>query len=106
MGETAFHYWLNSSLLHLLRTFFAARSDVAVAANMMVYYDRGKPKKWFAPDVFVCFGVENKLRRTYKTWEEGVFPQVVFEIASDGITKMTSAESGSNMRGSAWKSII
>lgn len=84
MGETAFHYLLNSSLLHLLRTFFASRNDVTVAANMMIYYDEGKPKRWLAPDVFVCFGAENRLRRTYKIWEEKFFPQVIFEIASDG----------------------
>ncbi len=83
MGETAFHYLLNSELFHLLRAFFKSSNDIAVAANMMVYYDQGNPKKWLAPDVFVCFNVENKIRRTFKTWEEGVFPQVVFEIASD-----------------------
>lgn len=84
MGETAIHYLLSSEFFHLLRTFFLSRSDVSVAANQMIYYDKGNTKKWLAPDVFVCFGVENKLRRTFKTWEEGVFPQVVFEIASDG----------------------
>lgn len=84
IGETAFHYLLNSSLLHLLRAFFASRNDVTVAANMMIYYDEGKPKKWLAPDVFVCVGADNRLRRTFRTWEEGVFPQIVFEIASDG----------------------
>ncbi len=84
MGETAIHFLLISELFHLLRTFFANRNDVAVAANLMVYYDEGNPKKWLAPDVFVCFGVENKLRRTFKSWEENVFPQIVFEVASDG----------------------
>ena len=83
MGETAIHFLLISELFHLLRTFFVSQKDISVAANLMVYYDKGNTKKWLAPDVFVCFGVENKLRRTFKTWEEGVFPQVVFEIASD-----------------------
>lgn len=83
MGETAIHFLLISEFYHLLRTFFASRNDVAVAANLMVYNSVGNPKKWLAPDVFVCFGVENKLRRTFKVWEENVFPQVVFEIASD-----------------------
>jgi Uma2 family endonuclease len=83
MGETAIHYKLASLFFSLLEAFFASRNDVTIGANLMVYYDEGNPKKWFAPDVFVCFGVENKLRRTFKTWEEGVFPQVVFEIASD-----------------------
>lgn len=83
MGETAFHFLQISKLFHLLRGFFASRNDLIIAANMMVYYDKGNIKKWLAPDIFVCFGVDNKLRRTFKTWEEGVFPQVVFEIASE-----------------------
>lgn len=83
MGETAIHYKLTSLFFNLLEAFFSSRSDISVAANLMVYYDEGNPKRWLAPDVFVCFGVENKLRRTFKTWEEGVFPQVVFEVASD-----------------------
>ena len=83
IGETAFHYKLAAMLFTLLEQFFAERNDVVVAANQMVYYEKRNPKKWLAPDIFVCFGVENKLRRTFKTWNEGVFPQVVFEIASD-----------------------
>jgi Uma2 family endonuclease len=84
MGETAAHYLLNSELFHVLRSFLKAQGNVVVAAKMMVYYDEGNPKHWLAPDIFVSFGTENKLRRVFKTWEEGVFPQVIFEIASDG----------------------
>jgi Uma2 family endonuclease len=83
MGETAFHYKLAFLLFGLLEQYFSNENNVVIAANMMVYYDKGNPKKWLAPDIFVCFGVDNKLRRVFKTWEEGVFPQVVFEIASD-----------------------
>ena len=84
MGETAFHFKLIFLLYGFLESFYASKKDVTVAANMMVYYDKGNPKKWLAPDIFVCLGAENKLRRTYKTWEEKIFPQIVFEIASDG----------------------
>jgi Uma2 family endonuclease len=84
MGETELHFKFIRLFSALLESFFAERQDVAVNGNMMVYYEAGDSKKWFAPDVFVCFGVENKLRRVFKTWEEGVFPQVVFEIASEG----------------------
>ena len=83
MGETAFHYKLAFLLFGLLEQYFSNENNVVIAANMMVYYDKGNTKKWLAPDIFVCFGVDNKLRRVFKTWEEGVFPQVVFEIASD-----------------------
>ena len=83
MGETAIHYKIISLFYTLLESFFAARKDITVAANLMVYYEERNPKKWLAPDVYVCFGAENKLRRTFKIWEEGVFPQVIFEVASD-----------------------
>ena len=36
-----------------------------------------------APDVFVVFGVPNRQRRTYKLWEEGQAPDVVFELTSE-----------------------
>ncbi len=84
MGETAIHFKLISLLYVLLESYYASSKNATVAANMMVYYDQGNPRKWLAPDVFVCFGVENKLRRTFKAWEEKRFPQIVFEIASDG----------------------
>lgn len=84
MGETAIHFKFTALLLTLLHAFLISRNDAVVAANMMVYYEKGDTKKCLVPDVFVCFGVENKLRRVFKTWEEGVFPQVVFEIASEG----------------------
>jgi Uma2 family endonuclease len=37
-----------------------------------------------APDVFVVQGVAKKERRTYRLWEEGQAPIVVFEITSRG----------------------
>jgi Uma2 family endonuclease len=83
MGETAYHYKLIFLLFGLLEQHFSEENNAVIAANMMVYYDKGNVKKWLAPDIFVCFGVDNKLRRVFKTFEEGVFPQVVFEIASD-----------------------
>ncbi len=84
MGETAFHFKLIFLLYGFLESFYASKKDVTVAANMMVYYDQGNPRKWLAPDIFVSLGAENRLRRTYKVWEEKIFPQIVFEIASDG----------------------
>lgn len=84
IGETAFHYKLIFLFFGFLESFYTNRKDVTIAANMMVYHDKDNPKKWLVPDIFVCFGAENRLRRTFKTWEEDVFPQVIFEIASEG----------------------
>lgn len=83
MGETFKHYDAISTLYTLLQNFFAERTDVSVLANMSLYYEKGQPARWYAPDLMVCFGVENKPRRIYRVWKENIFPQVVFEAASE-----------------------
>lgn len=83
MGETMVHSELIANFLKWLQFFFMSRNDVLIAANLNVYYEEGNPQKWLAPDLLVCFGVENKSRRIFKVWEEKQFPQVVFEVASD-----------------------
>lgn len=83
MGETNFHYDLQSDLVKMLQAFFQNRNDVFIAANLNLYYEEGNPRVYFTPDLMICFGVENRPRRIYKLWENGTFPQVVFEIASD-----------------------
>jgi len=65
-----------------LKCFYRHRPDVYVSGNLFIYYREGEPKKVVAPDVFVVFGVEKKLRDTYKVWEEGAVPSFVLEIIS------------------------
>ncbi len=82
MGESSFHYNLMSYLCHALKSFFAQDHDVTVAANLNLYYEEGNPRRYYTPDVMVSFGVRKGDRQVYKLWQENVFPQVVFEIAS------------------------
>src|SRR5207249_4628419 len=58
--------------------------QVYVSRNMLLYFVEGQPSKRVAPDVFFVRGVEKRLRRTYLLWDEGLAPQVVFEISSRG----------------------
>jgi len=51
---------------------------------MLLYYEEGNPTTCVAPDVFVVQGVAKRERRTYRLWEEGQPPAVVFEITSRG----------------------
>ena len=67
-----------------LRQYFAGSPNVYVSADLLVYYREGDPYKSVAPDVLVAFDVKNRLRRSYKRWEEGKAPDVVFEFASAG----------------------
>ena len=62
---------------------FAARPDVFVAGDHLIYPIEGDPDTRQAPDVYVAFGPHKGDRGSYKVWEEGgIFPQVVFEIWS------------------------
>lgn len=83
MGETSIHISLITELLQILKLFFKDRQDVFLSSNLNVYYKEGNPHRWFAPDLLVAFGVPNVERSSYLLWREEIFPQVIFEIASD-----------------------
>ena len=58
---------------------------VFVAGDLLWYPVEGKPKIRTAPDVMVVFGGPKGDRGSYMQWEEdGIAPQVVFEILSPG----------------------
>ncbi len=82
MAETDIHRQEMMDTIATLTEYFRERTDVYVAGNLLLYYKEGYPRKSVAPDVFVVFGIERTLRRTYKLWEEQVAPQVVFETSS------------------------
>ncbi|MGI8541905.1 MAG: Uma2 family endonuclease [Aridibacter sp.] len=82
MGETSIHINLLADLLKILKLYFDDREDVFLSGNMNLYYEEGNSRRWFAPDLLIAFGVSNIDRASYLLWREGVFPQVVFEIAS------------------------
>lgn len=61
---------------------YQAQPDVFVACDLLIYFERGNPKKSVAPDVFVAFGAPNHDRMTYLLWEEPTGPDFVLEVAS------------------------
>ena len=73
----AIHYGFGALGLH-----FRERPDVYVSADLLIYYEEGNPRVSVAPDVFVVFGVEDRMRGNYKVWEEGKGPDFVLETAS------------------------
>jgi Uma2 family endonuclease len=82
MAESDLHRKLMTDLIERLTARYAGEPNTYVSGNLLVYFERGNPYRVLAPDGFVAFDVPNRLRRTFKTWEEGKFPDVVFEITS------------------------
>ncbi|MEE4358044.1 MAG: Uma2 family endonuclease [Desulfococcaceae bacterium] len=88
MGETEIHVMAIIELCQTLRHFFRHHPDVYVIADMLMYYEKGKPGSVRVPDVMVVKGVGKRVRRTFKIWEEKTAPNVIFEITS----KSTASE--------------
>jgi Uma2 family endonuclease len=84
MGETDVHIDALIYLREALRDYFRDDPQTYVAGNMLLYYEAGNPAACVAPDVFVVQGVAKGERRTYRLWDEGQAPAVVFEITSRG----------------------
>lgn len=66
-----------------IEAMYRRRTDVFVAGDHLIYPVEGDAEQRQAPDVYVAFGVVKKDRGSYRVWEEnGIFPQVVFEVWS------------------------
>jgi Uma2 family endonuclease len=68
-----------------LELIFADDPNVFVAGDLLWYPVEGDNRTRRAPDVMVAIGRPKGYRGSYKQWEEeGIAPQVVFEILSPG----------------------
>jgi Uma2 family endonuclease len=68
-----------------LEAIFRNDPNVFVAGDFLWYPVEGKPTIRIAPDAMVVFGRPKGDRGSYRQWEEdGIAPQVVFEVLSPG----------------------
>jgi len=83
MAETGLHAQLMIDLRFALNRHFRDDPEVYIGINMLMYWVKGDNTRSKAPDVFAAFGVPKEPPRpTWKTWEEGKAPDVIFEISS------------------------
>ena len=87
MAESHEHRQLMYDVIPRLEEWYADDPTVYVNGNMFVYYERPNPQAVLAPDILIAFGVPKFMRKTFKTWTEGVFPSVVFEFTSASTSK-------------------
>ncbi|MFN6514474.1 MAG: Uma2 family endonuclease [Nostoc sp. CreGUA01] len=86
LAESYLHLYAILTTLEVIKQYLAGR-QATVLANQFLYYAQGFPKLRVAPDVMVIFDVPPGGRDSYKVWEEGQVPQVVFEMTSQGTQK-------------------
>ncbi|GAB1545191.1 Uma2 family endonuclease [Scytonema sp. NUACC21] len=83
VAETYDHLYSLLTTLEVLRQYLASR-QATVLGNQFLFYSQGFPKLRVAPDVMVIFDVPLGGRDSYKIWEEGQVPSVIFEMTSPG----------------------
>ncbi len=84
--------WIVTLVVNL-EALFANDPNVFVAGDLLWYPVEGDNKTRIAPDALVAFGRPKGDRGSYKQWEEdGIAPQVVFEVLSPGNTRKEMAD--------------
>ena len=84
IAETDIHILVLILLLEALRDAVRGRPLHYVAADIFWYWEQGNPRMRCSPDVMVVRGVEDRLRRSFRSWQENnAVPCVVFEISSE-----------------------
>ena len=74
--------WQGKAIIATAGDLQVARPDALVAADVLVYPERGNNRKSRAPDVLVAFDVCTHHRMSYFVWREGKPPDWVLEVAS------------------------
>ena len=84
MAETDIHATCMMYVTYALKGWLKrrARTDVYVASNNFLYFERGNPRAVVSPDVYVVMRVPAHLRDTYLLWNEPKGPDFVLEVTS------------------------
>ncbi len=93
MAENTLQFQWIVTIKEGLEAFFRDRSDVFVAGDLLWYPVEGQPEIRRAPDALVVFGRPKGFRGSYiQHLEDGIAPQVVFEVLSPGNSDLEMAE--------------
>jgi Uma2 family endonuclease len=84
LAETDIHVLAIILLFEALRDAVRGRPLHYVAADIFWYWEQGNPRARCSPDVLVVRGVEDRLRRSFRSWQENnALPCAVFEVSSE-----------------------
>ena len=93
MAETEVHADEMVYVHTSLKLWLEDRADAHVSMNTFLYYRQGDPSAVVAPDHYVVFGSDKRLRNSYQVWREGGrLPSFVLEITSASTRKKDVTE--------------
>ena len=91
--ETARHRDQMWTLIYSLQTHWADRTDYYASGNMFIHYDPQNKRRFRGPDFFLVLDVENRERKSWVVWHEGMrFPDLIIELLSDSTRAVDKGE--------------
>ena len=72
--------WQGKAIVNADGDLESARPKALVAADILVYPEKGNNRNRIAPDVLVALGLGTRKRSSYFVWEEGKPPDWVLEV--------------------------
>ena len=91
--ETARHRDQMWTLIYSLQTHWADRTDYYASGNMFIHYDPQNKRRFRGPDFFLVLDVENRERKSWVVWHEGMrFPDLIVELLSDSTRAVDKGE--------------
>jgi Uma2 family endonuclease len=91
--ETPRHRDQMVMLIESLRVHWSERSGYYVGGNMFVHYDPTNTRRSRGPDFFLVLDVDERERRSWVVWQEGMrFPDVIIELLSDSTRAIDKGE--------------
>jgi Uma2 family endonuclease len=91
--ETARHRDQMEVLIRSLQAHWSERHNYYVGGNMFLHYDPRSRKKFRGPDFFLVMNVEDRERKSWVVWQEGMrFPDVIIELLSDSTREVDKEE--------------
>src|SRR5262249_24965938 len=81
MAETDLHRdWMITNIQRLERFYLGKR--VYVSGNLLIYFEKGNPRKSVAPDTFIVKNRKPGRREIFQTWKKGRTPNFILETTS------------------------
>jgi len=91
--ETARHRDQMLLLIESLRVSWAGRTGYYVGGNMFIHFDPQNKRHFRGPDFFLVLDVEDRERRSWVVWQEGMrFPDVIIELLSESTRDIDKGE--------------
>src|SRR5436309_5393243 len=91
--ETPRHREQMTVLIESLTLHWAERQSYYVGGNMFLHYDPSNKRRSRGPDFFLVLDVEERERKSWVVWQEGMrFPDVIIELLSDTTREVDKGE--------------